>query len=210
MGGVVGNVEALKEEILKLARSQADEMVERATKVSERDLVYARQEAEEIISQQKAKVQPLVEIEKKKILVTAQMKARRMLLEKKDELVSRIFAEAETALEKMRGSGEYLDTIVRLLKEGITVIGTEAVVEYGEKDREIFVPKVIASLKQSLEKSLGKKLNLEFRNVSDAIPSGIIIRSKDGKMIVDCSFPNLFERLREELRSEVSDMLLQE
>ncbi len=48
MGGVVGDVEALKNAVLRKAQNQAERILDRARRVSERDLAYARQEAEEI------------------------------------------------------------------------------------------------------------------------------------------------------------------
>ena len=126
MGGVVGNVGALRSEILRQAQEQAKTALERAKRVSERDLVYAQQEADEIKSQQREAIKPMAEMERKTTLVNAEMEARRRLLEKKEELVSRIFTEAENKLEKMRGSKAYADIMSTLVRDGIASIKSKA------------------------------------------------------------------------------------
>jgi len=210
MGGVVGDVEALRTEILRQAREQAINTLDRAQRVSERDLVYAQQEAEEVKFQQRAKVQPMAEAEKRRTIAAAEMEARRKLLEKKEELVSRIFAEAENRLEQLRGSQAYIDIIYKLIQAGVASIGGDAIVEFGEKDKTIFTPETISSIEFSILKSLGKSLQLQFRCVGNDVSAGVIIRSRDGRAIIDNSFSGRLKRLKEELRGKVSEMLLQE
>ena len=210
MGGVIGDVGTLRDRVLKQAEEQAAEILDRARRVSERDLVYAREEAEEIASEQRAKTHPMAEMEGRKTLVDAEMGARRMLLEKKEELVSRIFAEVESRLEELRGSRAYMDIVTKLIEEGVASIGEGATVEFGEKDKDVFTSEAISSIGSHLTTVLGADLQLKFQCVGDHISSGVKIISKDGRVIIDNSFSNLLKRLREELRGEVAEMLLQE
>lgn len=210
MAGVVGDVESLKNKILEQAREEASKTLDRAQRVAERDLVYAREEAEEIKAQQRAEIQPLLEAEKKKIIVTAEMEARKKLLEKKEELVDRIFAEAENRLIELRGSKDYVDIISRSIEEAVTTINADAIVEFGEKDSDIFAPDDISSIKSRIAESLGKNLQLQFQCIGGKISAGVIIKSKDGRIIIDNSFPGRLRRLKEEIRGKVSEMLLQE
>jgi vacuolar-type H+-ATPase subunit E/Vma4 len=210
MGGVVGDVDALRSEILKQAQEQVAGTLDRAQRVSERDLVYARAEAEEIRSQQRAKVQPMAEMEKRKTIAAADMEARRKLLEKKEELVSRIFTEAEKRLEELRGSDAYMDIIHKLIEEGVAGIGGDAIVEFGEKDENIFTPEAISSIESNMTESLGKDLQLQFRCIGSNISAGVVVRSTDGRAIIDNSFSGRLKRLKEELRGKVSEILLEE
>lgn len=210
MGEVVGDVETLKSIILKQAQERAAETLDRARRVSERDLVYTREEAEEIISQQRAKVRLMAEIEKRKALAAAEMEARRKLLEKKEQLVSRIFTEAEDRLEELRGSEAYGSVISKMIEEGVAGIGRDVIIEFGEKDEGIFTPEAISSIESRVTKSLREDFQLEFSCVGNSISAGVIIRSSDGRMLIDNSFSGRLKRLKEELRGEVSEMLLQE
>ncbi len=210
MAGVVGDVEALKSKILEQAREEASKALDRAKRVAERDLVYAQEEVEEIKAQQRAEILPLLEAEKKKIIVAAEMEARKKLLEKKEELVDRIFAEAENRLIQLRGSKDYVYIISRSIEEAVTTINGDAIIGFGEKDSDIFTPDYISSIKSRVAESLGENLQLQFQCVGDKISAGVIIKSKDGKVIIDNSFSSQLRRLKEEMRGKVSEMLLQE
>ena len=210
MPEVVGDVEALKNKILEQAREEASRALDRAQRIAERDLVYAREEAEEVKAQQRARVQPLLEAEKKKTIVTAEMEARKRLLEKKEELVDRIFAEAENRLIQLRGSRDYVDIISRSIEEAVTTINADAIVEFGEKDNDIFTPDDISSIESRIVESLGRKIQLQFQCVGAKISAGVMVKSGDGRIIIDSSFSGRLRRLKEEIRGKVSEMLLQE
>ena len=111
-------------------------------------------------------------------------------------------------LEELRGSRAYVDMVTGLIAEGIASIGAEAIIEFGEKDRDIFTQATISLMESRLAGSAGAEPQLEFRCVGSSISSGVIIRSKDGRVIIDNSFSNRLRRLKEELRGEVAEMLL--
>jgi V/A-type H+-transporting ATPase subunit E len=208
--GRIGNIETLTEEILSQAKEQANVAFEREQRISERDLGYAKEDAEKIKEQQRAKTQSIVETEKKKTRAAAEMEARRVLLEKKEELVSRLFDSAESKLEEMRGSKVYIDIISKSIKDAVSNIGNNLVVEFGEKDKSILTNDVVSSIQSNISKSLGLEVNLKFVPSSENIPAGVIIKSVDGRMIIDGSFPNLMRKLKEDLRGKISEILLQE
>lgn len=209
MGGV-GSLETLRSEILKQAREQSLAILDRAQRVAERDLEYAHEEASEIKRQQRAKVQPTLDMEKKKIIAAAEMESRKKLLQKKEELVSRLFAEAESKLEEIRGSSLYIDIIYRSVENGIVSIGNDLIVEFSQKDRDIFTQELMSSIRSRVMERFGPDIDLQFRGVGDDISAGVVIRSKDGKVIMDNSFSSLLRRLKEDLKGEICEILLQE
>jgi len=100
--------------------------------------------------------------------------------------------------------------VTRLIEEGIASIGDGATVEFGEKDKDLFTPEAISSIESHVTRSLRANFQLEFRCAGDHISSGIIVRSKDGRAIIDNSFSNRLKGLKAELRGEVAEILLQE
>jgi len=206
----VGSLETLRNQVLKQAKDQAITIVDREQRISERDMVFAKEDAEKIKEQQRAKIQSLVDTEKRKIMAAAEMEARRMLLDKKEELISRLFDEAETKLEEMRGSKLYIDVIDKSIENAVNVIGDDLIVEFGDKDKTVFVNDITSSIESNVSKAMGKKVKLQFRSAGDTISAGVIIKSKDERMIIDSSFTNLIKRLEEDIRGKVSEILLQE
>jgi V/A-type H+-transporting ATPase subunit E len=206
----VGSLETLRDQILKQAKEQASAVIEREQRIAEHDLEFAKEDVDKIKEQQKARIQSLVDIEKRKILASAEMESRRMLLEKKEELVSNIFAEAETKLEEMRGSKLYIDAVTKSIENAVDNIGDNLIVEFGEKDKSVFKKDLISSIESSVSKAVGKNVKLEFKPSGENISAGVIIKSKDGRMIIDNTFSNLIKRLEEDIRGKVSEILLQE
>lgn len=209
MGGV-GSIDTLRNEILKQAKEQSISILDKAQRISERDLEFAREEAEEIIQQWRAKIQPSIDMEIKKITASAEMEARKIFLQKKDELVSRIFDEAKSKMEEMRGSEFYINLIIKSIKDSVSTIGNELDIEFGEQDKNIFTSESISSIESQVKKSLNQNVSLDFKCVGDKISAGFIIRSKDGKVILDNSFSSIIRRLKEEFRGKVLEILLEE
>lgn len=210
MGGITGSVNALKNEILKQAREQALNTVDRAKRVAERDIFYAREEAENAKAQERCKLSSLMEMERKKATAASELEARKMLLQKKAELVSRAFVEAQKKLEELRNFSEYKDMLARLIKEGIFAIDGDAIVEFSGNDKHIFTLEFLTSLRSQIIRSLGKGLHIQFECIENNISAGVIVKSRNGKMMIDNSFSGIFRRLKEELRSKVLEMLLLE
>ncbi|MGQ9608408.1 MAG: V-type ATP synthase subunit E [bacterium] len=208
MGGV-GSLDTIRNEILKQAKEQSLSILDRAQRISERDLEFAREEAEEIIQQQRAKIQPSIDMEIKKITASAEMEARKILLQKKEELVSRIFDEARRKLEEMHGSDFYINLIVKSIIDGVSTIGNELDIEFGEQDKNIFTSEMLSSIESRIKKTLNQNVKLNFKCVGNEISAGIIIKSKDGRVILDNSFSSLIRRLKEELRGKISEILLE-
>lgn len=208
--GRIGNIEALRDEILNQAKEQAIAALEREKRISERDLSYAKEDAEKIKAEYLAKQKFLENVENRKYRSAAEMEARRIQLQKKDELVSRLFDDVESKLEEMRGSKAYIDIIKRSIMGAVSNIGNNLLIEYGEKDKSIFSKDVKANIQSDISDALGKSISLKFVQSKTDIPAGVIIKSSDGRMIIDSSFPNLMKGLKEELRGKVSEILLRE
>lgn len=208
--GRIGNIEALRNEILNQAKEQATAAFEREQRISERDLSYAKEDAEKIRAEYLAKRKSIEDGESRKYRSAAEMEARRIQLEKKDELVSRLFDDIESKLEEMRGSKTYLDIVKRSIVDAVSSIGNNLLIEYGENDKGIFSKNVKASIQSDISSALGNDVSLKFVQSKSDIPAGVIIKSSDGRMIIDSSFPSLMRGLKEEMRGKVSEILLKE
>jgi len=208
--GRIGNIETLKEEILNQAKEQATAVLDREKRIAERDLSYAKEDAEKIREQQRIKSQSIAEIEARKYKASAEMEARRILLRKKDELVSRLFDAVEAKLEEMRCSKTYIDVIKLSIKEAVSNIGNKLIVEIGKEDEKIFTNDVVSSIESEISQALGYKVSLDFRVSQDNLPAGVIIKSMDGRMIIDGLFPSLMKQLKDDMRGKISEILLQE
>jgi V/A-type H+-transporting ATPase subunit E len=207
MGGV-GSIDNLRSEILKQAKEQSAALLEREKRIAERDLEFAKEDAEKFKEQQKIKAQSVVDMEKRKIIASAEMEARRILLEKKEDLVSKLFIEAKTKLEEMRGSDLYINVVSKSIENAASAIGENLIVEFCENDKAVFTRDIMFSIKSRVSKAFGSDIDIEFKCIGNNISAGVIIKSKDERLVIDNSFSSLIKRLEEDIRGNVSEILL--
>ena len=123
-----------------------------------------------------------------------ELAARKELLAKKQELISRAFDEAKKKLSAQTGD-ELVETLSTLALRaanggaGEIILSSATRREYGEK--------VLAACAEN--KNI--RLAVETREIG----GGLILR--DGTAEVNCSFAALVESLRDELSREISDIL---
>lgn len=135
---------------------------------------------------------------KRQILGAAELETRNRILRALEEASNQVFREALDSVSK--SSSQYERSLGRLIREGVAVIGKNAVVECNSKDR-----KAVSSIIKEINSKEGAKLTLG----EDAIEAigGITIRSKDGSMRFDNTFEARLERMRPQLRRDVVQLL---
>jgi len=124
-------------------------------------------------------------------LSEARRASSRNILNAKEELIETSFAQAREQLRTLTGQ-EYRDIMTRLIKESLALIGDTGVATLTrEEDKAILSSFPNITVKPKLAPGLG----------------GLIIESKDGKLVVDNTFEAILNRHREDIRTEVANIL---
>jgi len=124
-------------------------------------------------------------------LSEARRASSRNILNAKEELIETSFAQAREQLRTLTGQ-EYRDILTRLIKESLALIGDTGVATLTrEEDKAILSSFPNITVKPKLAPGLG----------------GLIIESKDGKLVVDNTFEAILNRHREDIRTEVANIL---
>lgn len=117
--------------------------------------------------------------------------ARRIILSAKEELIDECFSQAKEQLKSMTGE-EYKNVIVQLINESLPLIGESGSVALTrEEDKTILSSFPKLTVKPNLTPGLG----------------GVILESADGKVVVDNTFDAILERRKENIRTEVANIL---
>lgn len=132
----------------------------------------------------------------------ARIDARRTIIGAKDQVISRCFAEAREALDKLTNTKKYETVLRNLIDDGAKLIGNDIIVFSNKKDKSI-VKKVTSSMSKK-----GVKISVGKENI-DTI-GGVVIKSKSGDIMVNNTFEARLERQKSELRYEVSKILYEE
>lgn len=176
--------------IIDDASSQADAILAAAGKEKSKILEEANQEAENKKKEALKRNDLEVEKIKQKIFSTLNLEKKKLFLEEKSRFIETVLEKVkETSAEfrKNQGYGEFLGKAV---SEGIDVIGeAEAVVLYSALDENII---------KSVPIKNTNGVKLEFKK-SDFKDIGVIVQSKDSRLIYDNRFFARFKRLYDEI-----------
>lgn len=202
----IENIDPFTNEIINQAKKEAEAIIDRAKRAAEHDIRFAREDAEAIREEYKAKTKKLAIQEERKVYTQARQEARRKLWQKKQELLSKAFDEAEKKVKEFRNSSNnYRDSVIALAKEGVDGIGDGNMkILVNPEDAEFFTDELLSEIGSSLP-----RVKLEVHPESK-ISAGVIVTSDDERIIFDNSYAARLERVREELRGKVAELLLEE
>jgi len=178
------------ERILNEAKAQAAEIRSEAE-------AKAKAKKAEIISRGKREA----EQERARIVANAKLRARRTLLDAKEEVIKEAFSRAEKALADVAKEERYPEILKKLILEAIETIGGDVEILARKEDKKI--------LSKSFLQDITKEAKVKVTLAKDTISSigGVVVRSKDGKAEVDNTFETRLERISAELRSSVAKVL---
>lgn len=182
---IVGEAEQSKEEILSEARKKSDairaEAKEKADKYIRNEEKRGQEEKEKVISRRKS---------------VADIDCRKIILEKKQELISRCFDKVIDAIITM-DEAAYLELLVNLgrntgLKEGQLI--------FNEKEKAAIGEKAVRMLSEQVEDG-----NFSLAEETRAVRGGYMLQS--GKVYINNTIEALVEENRDDLSGEIATML---
>jgi len=185
----VEDAEEICRRITEDAASQADVMFMGAKKEKARILEEANLEAEtkkkEILKRNELEIDKI----RQKIFSTLNLEKKKLFLEEKGRFVETILEKVtETAMEFRKDPG-YRAFLEKAIAEGIAVLG-EAEVEV-----------MYSGLDEKIIKDIQVK-GTQFKK-SDFKDTGVIVQSKDSRLIYDNRFSARFKRLHDEISMEL-------
>lgn len=132
---------------------------------------------------------------------SAKLEAKKLVLEAKQEMVSKAF---ELALEKLKNldDDKYVDFLSNLAVEARRS-GNEQIL-LSENDRNKYGTQVVASANKKLQDN-GKTANISLSDEAAKIEGGLLL--KENNIEMNCSFEMLLRLKKDELATEVSKVL---
>jgi len=178
--------QAEKDKILADVRARVDEI-----------LAAARREAEEVLATSRQRV----EEERARALTqarsTASLRAAAIVLTAKDDVIRKVFEQAEAQVRAAAANATRRRTMLRdLLREALRGLpGGRVTVEVSPGDVQA-VQEVCREL----------RLDVEVRG-KEQVVDGVRLISPDGRAVVDNTIPSRLERARREMVSRVAEVL---
>jgi Archaeal/vacuolar-type H+-ATPase subunit E len=180
--------------IIEDATFQADFMLTRSAKEKSEILKEANREAENKKKEILRKNEIEIEKMKQRIFSTLNLEKKKLFLEEKGRFIEAIIEKVrETAMEFRKDPG-YKKFLEKAISEGVEVVGErEAEVLYSGLDEKIIKDDFIKNI---------NGVALEFKK-SDFKDIGVIMQSKDSRLIYDNTFSARFKRLYDGIYMEL-------
>lgn len=201
MRSVDENIEALSRAVLSEARSQAEQILaearEKAGAIRQRARQQADAEREEILEhaeQEAARVRG-------QAVAAAQLEARTLHLEQREELLEGVFKAAREQLPSVPGWKDYDQITANLLREALEHLGaSSAQVRADETTRKFLTDQVLADISEDLN------VQLQTGPVLDQ-GIGVIVQTMDGHLQYDNTLGARLSRMQNSLRARVYHLL---
>ena len=178
------SLEAVKDEILNSAKSQANSMLAEARKEANRIATEAEKKIEEMKSKSESEAKRTMDTIKRQEMSSAELEGKKMLLEAKKQIVEAVFSDSRKKIESLP-----------------------------DKKREELIKKLLEKAKKDIEiahiycSSRDAKFIKEFDVQSADIIGGLIAENNERTVRVDYSFETLLQSIKENELQSISKLL---
>ena len=180
------SLDAVKEEVLSSAKAEASAIASEGKREASRILREADKKIEDLKEKTEAETKKILESMKRQETASAELEAKRIMLEAKKELVDKAFDTARKKLEDME-----------------------------DKEREALMKKIMHKIKVDIDichlycsKKDARHLK-DFKTETADISGGLIAENSQKTVRVDCSYETMLQSIRESKMHEINKILFQ-
>ena len=199
----IGNRKALADEILEDARRKAERNHERAGREARKILDAALADADRLTAGVLDAARRRAERLTKAAGATVGQEVRRDLLAAQENELAKLFDQALERLERRKGY-DYPATLAALAAEAIRAMDTgHVVLGFAEGVHPLATGEWLAEVRRRA----GRDVAIDVSEEPEPIRGGVVVRSADGRLLVDNSFAARLARLRPDLRRQVAALV---
>ncbi|MBS7610636.1 hypothetical protein KEJ27_00250 [Candidatus Bathyarchaeota archaeon] len=204
--------EELIEKILEQGRIEARRIIEEAEEEARRILeeakVKARREVDEKIEAIKRGAEERATMIRHVAEVKARMAYRLRILEEKNKIIEEVFKAAYERLNKLTETDEYLGVLKELIIEAAVSIGGGQLKVIAPQHHEKAVKKLdFQRIAKAVEGETGNRTEFDVTFEPLKVSGGVIVETKDGRVMFDNTFEGRMKRLRSMLVKEIGSIL---
>jgi len=190
------------------SRNQAAEVLRRAEEKASARLKEAREEAARASGEILRQAERDAARDMKRAISKAQLECRKLDLLGRETLIADAVRRVSARIAKLRTEPGYADTLKRLILDGVTSIGEKALeLVVAEEDREMFSKAFVRQVIDELAQRGVAGVSLSISG--DAIQgTGVVIRSRTGKIEIHNTLESRISRMHRELRLLIAKEIL--
>ncbi len=187
-------------------------IVARAEEKTKKIMASAEEEVEKIKAESEKQILSLVGSELRavsdRIVGSAELDGRRMLMQTRQELLSKVFEAAERRLEEMAEGmrSDYTTILVKLISESASAIGGEVFYVTANERDLTYLKKNFKTINRDLKKDLGD-ITIKLEDDPIDITGGVVVRNEDATKTYYNTLKGKLDAVRSRIEAEVAQIL---
>jgi len=197
----------IADDILKEAMEKAAGIIETAKKEARTLLDAARFGAKEEEERETKEAHTRGKHVYDGVLAEGRMRAKREVLQKREDIINEVFREVEKKLQAHASSEEYEKNIIRIATGACKKLGQDDVVIRANR-RDL---KLLEGSKDQIARELGEGIKTASVSLGEPIQTigGVKVRTADGRIEIDETFEGRMRREFEGIRVKVAKVLFE-
>jgi len=202
----------LEAQLIEKIVEKRKSIMARAEEKTKKIMASAEEEVEKIRAESEKQIISLVGSELRavsdRIVGSAELDGRRMLMQTRQELLSKVFEAAERRLNEMaEGMGsDYTTILVKLISESASAIGGEVFFVTANERDLTYLKKNIKTINRDLKKDLGE-ITIKFEDDPIDITGGVVVRNDDATKTYYNTLKGKLDNVRSRIEAEVAQIL---
>src|SRR3990170_2543789 len=206
----MASLQVITETILQEAKESASLIIQEAQKLAETMVEAQRQlalqSANEVIPSILKKAEIEGEINNLRSVANAKIEANWLVLSEKERWITAVLNEAKNKLKTLTRSKEYLQILEKPIAEaGVILGGKELEILLNERDSTL--PLKLDRLAREISEKTGAKTKLALSREKPKVIGGAIVRTIDGRVVMDNTFDDMLKRREKDLRYKIAKIL---
>ena len=200
----------ITDQILIDAREDAESLIIETRKSAEimleRQVELGRQKAAERVSSIVGKARNESDITRGMVFSDVRRKAGWMVLSEKERLITNVLDEAKSRLTAHAKTQKHIPELERMILDaGIALGGGELQILLNDRDSALSLN--LNAISKAISKKTGNMTELELSKERIKASGGVIVKSADGKVVLDNTFEAMLKRRERELRLKIARVL---
>ena len=197
----MGDIDKITEKIAAGSKGEIDGIKKEAKANAKEITAEAEKKAEDLKAGIVERGKRDAELEKQRIVANAKLRARKLRLDAKEEVIKEAFKKAEAELKKIGSSKEYSSVLASFIKEAQAVVKSDVEIIARADDSKVLTSDYLTKL------STATKSKIELSSDTIDTIGGAIVKAKDGKTEVNNTIEMRMERMKGDIRPKVAQAL---
>ncbi len=203
-------IDSIKNEIRRRAEKESKDILKIANQEAQTILQTSKDKADRILTET---VKGEVATMKRKIIGSAQLEGRKMLINAREEVLSNIFKDTKERLINVANRKDkkykYEEILLGLIKEAATKIDEEKLIISANKRDSSYISSNLNSIKRKLNKELGHNLDLVILKEPQDLIGGVIVFNSNRTKIFNNTLEGRLLSLQSSMRGQISKILIE-